>query len=127
MTYKGFGDTLYDDLSGIFIIEMLLSIVSCHGYVQEDTPAAILMYSRKLVSYYSSKDFVILKKYSISMKKVPFRVNQCIHAVDAHDNYSVMTCNSSIPYFTNTLKKTNISTNILMDLPQQFMIIIIRF
>ena len=54
------------------------------------------------------------------MKKVPFRVKQCIHAVDVHENDPVMTCNSSIPYFTNTTKKTNSSTNIFNGFTSTF-------
>ena len=45
-----------------------------------------------------------------SLKNIRTKVKQHIHAVDMHENYSVMTCNTSIPSVANTLNKIHIST-----------------
>ena len=39
------------------------------------------------------------------MKNVPTRLYQRIHEVDMHENDSVMTCNTKIPYVDNTMEK----------------------
>ena len=58
LTHKLFEENLYDNISGIGITEMLLNIVSCYVFYQEDTPTATFMRMRNLVSYYLSKSFL---------------------------------------------------------------------
>ena len=73
---------------------MLLNIVSCCGFVQEDTPTVFFTSRSKLVSYYLPKGFLMLAHKSQAINNIPTRVKQRIHAVEMHENYSVMTCNT---------------------------------
>ena len=50
--------------------------------------------------------FLRLVKDSQSLNNVPTRFKQPIHAVDTHANYSVMTCNMTIPSVANTMEKS---------------------
>ena len=105
MLHKAFEETSYDELSVIGIPEVLLKIVSCLVYVQENNHTVILTCRSKLVSYYLSKGFLILEKYSPEMNNVTIRVKQCICAVDIHKNSSLITCNREIPSVGSTLKQ----------------------
>ena len=58
--HKGFENTTFNDILGIRISELLINIMSCHGFVNDKKSTAILSCSRKLVSYYLSKGFVII-------------------------------------------------------------------
>ena len=48
-SHKKFEDTLFDELSVIGIPEILLKIVSCYSFVQEDNSTIMLTYRSKLV------------------------------------------------------------------------------
>ena len=50
----------YFSVSGIFIPEILMNIISCHGFVNNTKSDVKLSCRRKLVSYYISKGFMIL-------------------------------------------------------------------
>ena len=60
-------------LSDIGIPEMLLGVVCCQGYIQEDNPVVILTCNIKLISYYLTNGFVIIENYSLSMNKISIR------------------------------------------------------
>ena len=68
--HKVFEDSSYNDISVIFIPELLMNIVLCHGFVKYKTLAVILTCQRNLASYYLSEIFVIPPKYSEAMKNV---------------------------------------------------------
>ena len=49
---KGFKNTTYNDISGIGIPEILMKIISCHGFVNDSNSAVIFSCCIKLVDYY---------------------------------------------------------------------------
>ena len=51
--------------------EILLNIVYCYGFVQDENLTLLLTRRRKLVSYYLSKGFVVLDWDYRSLKNVP--------------------------------------------------------
>ena len=67
-------DTSFDELSGIVIPEILLNIVFCYDFVQDNKSTLILACRIKLVLYYLYKYFVILEQDSLALKNVPRRV-----------------------------------------------------
>ena len=76
--------TLFYEISLIGIPEILLNYLNCYGFFQEDNPTVVLNFRIKLVSYYLSKRFVILGKYSRSLNNTPTRFKQRIHIVYMH-------------------------------------------
>ena len=48
---QGFEDTSCNDINGIRIPEILMNIVSCHGFVNENTTTVILTHQRNLLSH----------------------------------------------------------------------------
>ena len=53
-------DTLFDDLSGILISELLLNAVSCSDFFLDENSTLIFTGRRKLASYYLSEVFVMI-------------------------------------------------------------------
>ena len=56
---KGFENTTYNDILGIGIIEILMSIISCHGFVNDTDSAVIFSYRRLLLLLLYIKRFVL--------------------------------------------------------------------
>ena len=92
---------------------MLLNIVSCYGFFQEENPKVILTCRIKLMSYYLSERFVMIVHDYQDLKNISNRVKQLIHEVGMHVNDLEMTCNAMIPSADNTMKKINLSAIIL--------------
>ena len=63
-------------MSGIFTPELLMNIMSCHGFVNNTKSAVILSYYIKLIDYYLSKDLVLNENNSISLNNMPKRVKE---------------------------------------------------
>ena len=59
---QGYENITYNAVSGIGISEILMNIISCHGFVNNTKSAVILSFCSKLVDYYLQKCFVLLKK-----------------------------------------------------------------
>ena len=57
------------------------------------------------MEYYFSKGFGILERNSTHFKKIPNLAKQRIHAEETHDSDYFMTCNTTISYIPNILKK----------------------
>ena len=63
VTNNGFENKKYNDISGVGIPEILMNIISCHGFVNNKNSVVILSCRRKLVDYYLSKGFVIIENH----------------------------------------------------------------
>ena len=57
------------------------------------------------MEYYFSKGFGILERNSNSLKEIPNSAKERIHQEETHDSEYVITCNTTIPSISNTLKK----------------------
>ena len=58
-----------------------MNTMICNGFSQEEDTTVILMYLRKLVSYYISKGFVILEHKSDALENVPLKPKQNIQEI----------------------------------------------
>ena len=87
----GFEDTSFDELLVIRITELLINILSCYDFVQDDNLKMILACRSKLVSYYLSKGFVIIDHESQDLKNFPLGFKQHIQDVYSFENDSGMT------------------------------------
>ena len=65
----------------------------------------------KLVSYYPSKDSVILDHGSDVLENVPLELKQKIHAFDKHPTDFSTTYNIAIPNVVKNLKNINLNSN----------------
>ena len=92
----------YFSVSGIFIPEILMNIISCHGFVNNTKSAVILSCCRKLVDYYLQ--FFFHENNSNGFKNVPIGVKQKTNIKHFYKNDSIKECYREIPSTTNTLK-----------------------
>ena len=112
---KGFENITYNDISGISIPELLMNIISCHGFVNNMTSDVILSCRRKLVDYYLPKGFVILEKNSSTLINVPLRAKQRINSEDIYKNDLVMAFEIEIPSESNNLKIITVCSGLYTD------------
>ena len=110
--HKGFEDTSYNEISVIVIPDLLMNIVSYHGFAKENNPNVILICRRNLVSYHLSESFVILPQNDESIKSFPREVKYCVSKILIHENYSVITCTTVVLSVANTLKNIYLSNNV---------------
>ena len=69
---KIFGNTTYNDISGIGITGLLMNIISWNGFVKDTNLVVIFSCHIKLVPYYISKGFVLHEK-SKCLEQYSFR------------------------------------------------------
>ena len=87
---RGFENITYNAVSVIVITELMIIIISFHGFVNNTKSSFILSCNSKLVDYYPQKDIVLLKNNSNSFKNVPLRVKQIINTEHFYTNDLVM-------------------------------------
>ena len=108
-------NTKFNEISGIVIPELLMNIMSCHGFMNEKKLTVMLSCCRKLVKYYLSKSFVVIENNSNVFRDVPLRVKQRINALIWHKHYFSMAYYRSIPYSNNTIKIITICSVLYRD------------
>ena len=102
----------YNELLGIGIPDVLMNLISCHGFIKDTNSTVVILYRTPLVEYYLAKVFVILEHNSTELSIVPNEVKQIMHAIDMHDSEYVMSCYTSITYVANTVKKLHIMSDL---------------
>ena len=66
-----FEQTSYDILLGIGIPEVLLNLVSCHGFMEKPNSTVILNFQYRLVNNYLSKVLFIISNNSKNLSSLP--------------------------------------------------------
>ena len=73
--YKGF-----DRILGIGVPYLLMNLMSCHGFLKNINYVVILKFSKRMLEYYFSKGFNILKCNVNNLAKLPNEVKEIIHS-----------------------------------------------
>ena len=109
VTNKGqvFEKRTYNSVSVIFIPELLLNIISCHGFLRNTKSAVILSCCSKLSDYYL-KTFVLRETIQIPLRICVYMWNK----ESMHITYIKII--KSIPYDANTLKCITICSHFLI-------------
>ena len=79
---KIFEEASYNDLIGIGIPEVLMNLISCHGFTKQTNSTVILAYRYCLVNYYLEKGYVILEHNSKHLSSVPNDVKLRVHVIN---------------------------------------------
>ena len=87
----------FNRILGIGIPDLLLKLLSCHGFSNNRKSIVVLNCPKRMLEYYFSKWFDILECNSNHLKKIPTLVKQRIHAEETHHSDYVMTFISTIP------------------------------
>ena len=76
----------YNILLDIGIPEVLMNLVSCHGLMKKPNSTVILNCQYRLVNYYLSEGFIIIRHSSKQLGSVLNDVKLIIHAVNKQRN-----------------------------------------
>ena len=82
-----FEQASYNILLDIGIPEILLNLVSCHGFTEKPNAIIILNCQSSLVNNYLEKGFLIIEKESKQLKIIPNDVKLRINAIDQLETY----------------------------------------
>ena len=97
---------------GLEIPEILMNIMSCHGFTKSSTLTVILTCRSALVPYYFSKGFVIFETEVGGVDNILTTEKLQIRADDLHQEESFIACNTDIPSIVNTFHKPPISRDV---------------
>ena len=100
-----FKDTIFNILLGIGITEMLLYLVSCHGFMNKSNPTVILNFQTCLINNYLSKGFSIIEQNTKKLILLPNAVKLRINLTDKLDIDYAMVKNKAISAVQNTIKQ----------------------
>ena len=107
-------------LLGIGITELLLNLVSCHGFMLKSNSTVILNFRSRLIDKYLSKGFFIIYRGSKKLNLIPNDVILRINLVDQLKAYYVTVKNEALSSISNTIKPLNIHKNMHMTYKKYF-------
>ena len=87
---KIFEQTSFNILLGIGIPELLMDLVSCHGFMKKPSSTVILNCRSSLVNNYLAKGYFIIEKDSKHLKILPNDVKLIFHVINQLDKYFIM-------------------------------------
>ena len=96
-------DTDYDNVLGIGITDLLLNLLSCHGFLKNNDSVVILKCPNRMSEYYFNKGLVIFECDEENEEKLPSEVKYRVSAEVAVDSDLVMPCFTNIPSTSKTL------------------------
>ena len=101
----------YDNLFGIGIPDILLNMLSCHGFLNNNESIVILKCPNNMSEYYFNKGFIKLNCDEDHLNKLPKLVQQRVGAEPKVNSDLVMLCKTTIISTSNTLKNLYISSD----------------
>ena len=99
------GGKCFNRILGIGIPDLLINLLSCHGFSKSINYDVILKFPKRMLEYYFPKGFAILECNTNNLAKLPNAVKQIIYAEETDNSDYFMTCINTIPSTSNTLKK----------------------
>ena len=115
-----FEDTSFNILLGIIIPELLLNLLSCHGFMKKPNSTVILKCQSRLINNYLAKGFYIIEKDSNQLSFLPNDVKLRINVIYQLDTNFFMAKNKAIFSVANTIKKLHTQKNMHLINKQDF-------
>ena len=106
-----FEQTSFNILLGIGIPELLLNLVSCHGFMKKPNSTVILNFQTRLINNYLSKGFSIIEHNKNQLSLIPNDVKFIINLINRLDTDYFMVKNKAISTVANTIKQLHIHKN----------------
>ena len=94
---NNFENNKFKDLYGLGIPDILMNIMSCHGFYKYSIYTVILACWSALARYYISKGFVIVETEVGGVDNITITMKEQIHAAHLHQEESLLTCKLAIP------------------------------
>ena len=89
---------------GIGITDLLINLMSYHGFLKNINSVVILKFPKRMLEYYFSKVFTILECNYNNLAKLPYDVKQITHAEETDNSEKIMICINKMLSTSNTLK-----------------------
>ena len=99
-----FEDTSFNILLGTGIPELLLNLVSCHGFMKKPNSTVVLNWRSFLINNYLAKGFYITEKVPKQLNLLPNDVKFTINLNNQMDTDFFMAKNKAISAEANTIK-----------------------
>ena len=99
-----FENTKFNNSFGLGISDILMNIMSCHGFLKSSILTVTLTYCSDQVSYDLSKGFFIVKIEEDGVNNIPMSVKIKTHADNVHQENSILTWKAAISSIINRLK-----------------------
>ena len=104
-------DNNYDNILGFGITDILLNLLSCQGFLNNNESFVILKCSHRMFGYYFNKGFIIFNCDEDNLKRLQYQVKDRVCAEVTINSGKVMLCYTTIPSTSNTLKNLLINSN----------------
>ena len=104
----------YDKILGIVIPDMLMNLMSCHGFLKNKDSVVILKCPKRMFEYYFSKGFTYFDCTIINLEKLPSEVKDIIYAEETDNSDKVVICSTTITSTSNTLNKLSVNTSFVL-------------
>ena len=101
----------YDNILGIGIPDLLMNLMYYRGFLKNINSVVILKCPKRILEYYFSKLFTLFECNTNNLAKLSNEVKEIINAEDIDNSDKVMTCTSTIPSTSNTLKNLAVNKN----------------
>ena len=101
-------DTCFNLLLGFGIQELLLNLVSSHGFMKKPNSTVITNYQSRLINNYLAKGFPIIEQNTMQLSLIPNDVKLRINLINQLKTDYVMVKNESISPVANTIKQFHI-------------------
>ena len=99
-----YGDKSFDVILGIGIPDLLMKLMSCHGFLKNINSVVILKCPKSMLEYYFLKGLTILECNYNNLAKLPNDIKQRTHVEETDNSDKFMTCINIILSTSNTLK-----------------------
>ena len=93
----------YDKILGIGIPDLLINLMSCHGFLKNKYSVVILKFPNRMFGYYFSKGFIRFDFNKRNLEKLPSEVKDWIDAEVTDNSEKFMICSTIIPSTSSTL------------------------
>ena len=101
----------YDKILGLGIPDLLMNLMSCHGFLKNKDLVVILKCPKKMFEYNLSKGMTYFDCSIINLEKLPTEVKQRVYAKDIDNPDKFMICSTTIPSTSNTLKNLEVNSS----------------
>ena len=82
---------------GIGIPDLLMKLMSCHGFLKKKNSIVILKFPKRILKYYFPKVFTLFECNTNTLAKIPNEVKDINYAEETDNSDKVITCTTTIP------------------------------
>ena len=94
----------YDNILGFGIPDLLINVLSCHGFLKNNDYVVIPKCPNGMFENYFNKGLIIFDCDKNNLERLPSKIKNRIGAEVTDNSYKVVICSTTIPFTSNILK-----------------------